>query len=289
MYLLCVILSPIVYGIANLIDKYIVSKRAVDFESYTVLTGWIHLSVGLCCLPFVDFRMDATSLLACSVCGAIYAAVLYLYYFLFSTEDAANVVGLEYTYPVVVAVLAYAFLNERMSGLAYLGMAFVVIGIVAMSRRMWTQGLKANPRVVFGLLGFVFLMGFYEFFIKVAADRVDGLAAFAINSIAVGVVVSVLLTRKQTRLHLRQEFQNLGYALIGECCTLLAILLLFQAMTRYPATIVSSIAAIQPLVVLLGERFFLSRTNIVKDMQLLPKLFSISFVILGVIVLVQAI
>ena len=67
------------------------------------------------------------------------------------------------------------------------------------------------------------------------------------------------------------------------------IMLLFLAMTRYPATIVSSIAAIQPLVVLFGERFLLARTNIVKDTELLPKLVSISFVILGVVVLVQAI
>ncbi|MGH3524383.1 MAG: hypothetical protein ACRDU4_16545 [Mycobacterium sp.] len=111
---------------------------------------------------------------------------LYFYYILLSDEDASNIMGLEFTDPVLVAALAYIFLGERVPAGGYLAMA--------------------------------------EFSIKVAADHLPGTTGFAIESMVAGTVVCGLLFKRRVRLGVLRELPNLRYALAIEALTLSSIL-----------------------------------------------------------------
>lgn len=96
--------------------------------------------IGICCLVWAAFtwqqarrdlpRLSAADwglLGAAAVLGGFGASVLFAY--LLARFDAHRVTALAYTAPVVTAVLAAVWLNERITATAAAGIALVVAGV----------------------------------------------------------------------------------------------------------------------------------------------------------------
>jgi drug/metabolite transporter (DMT)-like permease len=285
MHSMLVLLIPFLYGLANLGDKYVVAKKVASTESYVVLIGGIHLGIGISLALLLDWSngIHLRDALTAVPCGVFYGAQLYLYYVLFSLEDASNIVSLEFAYPVVVAALAYVFLNERVPLGGYVAMALIVGGLLSLTVRMAELRLAARPWMIGAL---ILCNGLNEFFIKLATGRLPGAHGFAIESVVAGALVCGFLLKRSVRAGVMRELPNVRYAIGIEALTLSSILCKFFAMTALPAIYVSSVAALQPLVVLSGERLSFNSDALVKDRALAPKLAGISVVVVGLALLV---
>jgi hypothetical protein len=136
------------------------------------------------------------------------------------------------------------------------------------------------------ILLLIFMAAFYEFSIKMVTDNLPVWNGFVVASITNGLIGSLFLFNNKIRKDFFYELKNFKWAFLTEVFTFLSAITVFLAMVGLPATIVSSIAAIQPLAVLFYERIAHSIFGkMSRDNLLLPKLGSIILIVMGVIIL----
>jgi drug/metabolite transporter (DMT)-like permease len=282
--LIFAIASPLLFGIMNILDKYVVSHRVKKPMGFAVIVTLFTMIVGIIIALFVNWNgIDFNWLIFPLIVGVIGGINIFLYYTVMQKEDASHMVGLSYLYPIIVVLLSFFILNERLSWSGYLGLFLVLMGVVMISIRLKQIKLKA------GLLMIVFLiilMAVWEFLIKIATINLSIWQAFAIVSIVNGVTASFFLLSPKIRSDFFSEIKNFKWSFLTETFTILGAITLYFAMSRLPATVVSSIAAIQPMAVLVYERI---ADKLIGKMQrdhlLLPKLGSIFLIVIGIILL----
>lgn len=277
-----VLLAPITYGLVNIIDEYYCSRKINSPFSYTAVVGIAHLVLGLLIACFLDWQNFTLSMLPITLLlGFLYAAMLLIYYFALYKEDVSEIVGIDYSYPVIVATLSFFILHENIGIWGYIGLALIILGVFNLEKRMAKICLSINLGV---LILMPIITGIYEFTIKISTLDIPELNALAINSIVAGSIVISTLCLKKVRKDFPVDIKNIGYAFINESLTILSIFLIFLAMKYYPATVVASIGTLQILFVLFIEHVLLVRMGgITKDKILTPKLSGILLIISGVI------
>ncbi len=278
------ILSPILFGIMNTFDKFVVSHRVKDTIGYAVVAGLVNVVLGLVLVFFLNWQgLTAHDLMFPILAGVFSGACYYLYFYIMRDSDASYLVGFAYLFPIVVAALAFIFLHERLSPLAYAAAALVLLGVILLSVRAKKMKLSI---LVIPLAIYILLLGGYEFFIKVSTLNISFMQGLAITTLFAGITVLLGLSTKRVRAGFRKELKNIRWAFVSEFFTLGAVLTLYLAMSLLPATVVTAIAATQPLAVLVFERIVHARYGkMTKDVTLLPKLGAILMIVAGVILL----
>jgi uncharacterized membrane protein len=217
------------------------------------------------------------------ILGILWAIILMVYYFALYKEDVSEIVGIDYSYPIIVAILSFFILHETIGIMGYIGLLLIILGVFNLQKRMSEISLNVN---VWILIAMPFLTGLYEFIIKVSTINIPEFNTLAINSIVAGMILITTVTFKKVRKDLHEDIKNIWLALANESLTVLAILFIILAMKYYPATIVSSIAALQAVFVLIIEQVFLKKIGgITKDGVLKPKLSGILLIVSGVILM----
>ncbi len=281
--LIVAILSPLVYAVMNIYDKYVIAHKVKNPLNYAFMAGLVQLVFGIIGALFLDWSgITFQAILFPAVAGILLGLAVPFYYLVLETEDASQVIGLIYMYPLIVALLSFIFLNEVLSLISYFGVALILVGVLMISFRM----NKISKRVILlMILIMIILSGLTEFIIKIATDNIPETNGIVINFIFLGLTTSSVLIWK-VRFNFIQEISNLKWACAGESLTLLGMTTLYVAMKNLPATIVSSVAATQPLFVLILERIMhCSFGKMCKDHFFLPKLIPISLIVIGVIIL----
>ena len=205
------------------------------------------------------------------------------YYIVLSKHDVSHVIGLVYIYPIIIAILSFLFLNEKLSLVGYIGMIITLAGVLLMSVQI--KNLKISI-ALWSLAIVAVTSALNEFLIKIATNQIYWLHGAAINSIVMGLLVMPLLFNKKIRNGFGKEFKNIRITFISEALTILAIATIYLAMAGLPATVVAVISVTQPLFVL-GFEFlaFIFGIKIVKDEGWGNKLLGILLIVLGIAIL----
>jgi len=282
--LVCAILGPFIEGIMNTTDKYVLTHKVKRPLSYAIVAGVVNLFIGIVvalCLNWSGVT-SYREILFPALAGAIFGTQFLIYYQLLSKEDVSTVIGLLYLYPIVVAILSYIFLAEKFTLLTYIGMGLIMFGGVRLSGRVAVFNIR------FGLLiaMLILLVALHEFFIKVATNSLPAINGLSISMITMGLTIFTGLFNKETRQGVLAEFKNLKWAAFCQTLTFMGMGAIYFAMAGLPATIVSTIAATQPLTVLLLEKaFHKCGVQICSDELLLPKLIPITAIVAGIFML----
>ncbi|MBI2630466.1 DMT family transporter [Candidatus Pacearchaeota archaeon] len=282
--LIFAVLSPIIWAFMNILDKYVVSCKAKSPLSYSALAGLVNLLIGIVLAVFISWEGIAiNNLLYSAIAGILLGSQFFFYYIFLKEEDASNLVGLIYVYPVFVALLSFLFLNEILPLISYFGICLILTGVLLLSLRMKKIKMKVSLWIVSVMIVVVAL---YEFFIKISTNNIPEINGMAINSIFLGLTVLCILFHKKTRKLFPSELRNFGWAVFTEILTFFAVFTTYLAMAGLEATIVSSAAAIQPLAALIFERIASRfKEEMTRDKNLWPKLIGICLIISGVILL----
>lgn len=281
--LLYATILPFIWGFMNVFDKYILSHKVKHAIAFAVVTGIVNISLGLIILPFLTWNYPLSAYLFPILAGILLGIQFYVYYQLLSTEDSSSLTGFVYTYPLLIAIASYFILDEVISPLGYIGMAFTVSGALLLSLRLHRVRLTTHPGMIVLL---VILIASYEFLVKMATTTLPPLHGTAISSVMIGLTLLPALFVRDVRVAFAREIKLLPWACMSEALTLLAVAMLFFAMNELPATIVASFGATQPLIVLVLERLAHTRFgSMSKDTLLLPKLGSISLIVIGAVLL----
>lgn len=283
--LILAIISPFIWAIMNLVDKYVVDKKVKNPLSFVIISGFINLFIGLVLAIFSDWSLTIafSDLIFPALAGIIFGLQYYLYFYVISKEDVSNVIGLVYIYPLFIAILSFFFLNEKLSLYGYMGMFLVILGAVMLS----TNVNKLKSKILsLGIFFLIVTTALYEFLFKVTTNNLPELNGLAITQIFIGLSIMLGFFNKKIRIGVIEEIKNFKWILFTEILTFLGVITTFYAMAGLPATIVATIAATQPLAVLLFEKLFhIGGIKLSKDKRIMPKLIPISLIVLGVIIL----
>lgn len=282
--LIFAIISPFAWGSMNIVDKYVVSQRVKNALSYAWITAFVNVMIGGVFAVFLDWSsVRISDMLFPVLAGILLGSQFFPYYLLLQKEDVSHLIGFIYFYPVIVSLLSFLFLHEVLSLLSYVGMVVTLIGVVLLSVRIGKLQLKMTAWLI-ALM--ILVVAVYEFFIKVAVSDIPFWNGTAVSVIFMGLTVMVLAVYGPVRRGIPTEWHNLKWAVLSESLTFVGILTVYFAMSGLPATIVSSLAATQPLAVLLLENI-LTRSGIpiARDTALFKKLIPIIVIVLGVLLL----
>ncbi len=249
--LIFAIISPFIWGFMNVLDKFVVSYRVKNPLSFTIVAGIVNLAIGIILALFLNWsNITLSDLFFPAIAGLIFGSQFFLYYHMLGKEEISNVIGFVYVYPIIVAILSFLFLNEKLSLVSYIGICLILLGVIFLSVKAKKIKLKVSLWMIVSL---IIIVALYEFFIKIATNNLPELNGISISSICVGLVILPGLFNKKIRLGFPRELKNIKWALLNESLTFLGILTTYFAMAGLPATIVSSIAATQPFTVLILE------------------------------------
>ena len=281
---LIAIFSSFIWSLMNVLDKYIISHKVKNIFSFAIIAGALNLFIGLILALFLNWNnINLIDLLFPVLVGIIAGSQFFVYYLILQKEDISKVIGLIYFYPVIVAFLSFLFLNERLSLISYVGVSLILLGALLLSINKRKLILNIS---LWMILLLIFMIGLQEFFIKIATDNLSILNGVSITSIFIGLVIMFGLFNKKTRLDLKFELKNIKWACFSEILTFLGIFTVYISMLYLPATIVSSIGAVQPLFVLFLESF-LNKRGLLLTLEKfsLKKVMSILLIVLGVFLL----
>jgi drug/metabolite transporter (DMT)-like permease len=281
--LIFVILCPFAYAFVNLFDKYIVSYRIKKPLGISGLSFLPLLIFGLLFFLISDWQGISLSKIIYPILGGFLSGCqYYLYFFIMKKEDASSFSGMTYFYPVVVAVLSFFILNERLSYLSYIGIFLVIIGVVKVSS---SSNSFLNNRITFVIMNII-LLALYEFLAKLTTTNLEITNGLAITLLASSFTILQGFFFKRVRQDVVSEFNNLKWAFFSELITLFATATLFLALWHLSATIVSAIASIQPLIVLFYERIAERKLKkISQHKSLRSKIIPLISIVLGVVLL----
>lgn len=283
--LACAILGPFFEAMMNIVDKYAISHRVKRPSSFAVIEGVVNISFGLSLMAFLDWSAVSSfgDILFPVIAGIIFGSQFLIYYNLLGEEDVSNVIGMIYVYPIIVAILSYLFLGERFPWITYAGVVLVLVGGVLLSTNI--SSLKRGF-IVWLMALMILLVALHEFFIKVATNSLPAMNGLAVGLIAIGLTLCLGLLHRPTRKGVGYEWRNLKWAVCGESLALAGLAAIYLAMAGLPATIVSTIGATQPLILLFLEKgFHASGVNICRDVRLLNRLVPISLMVLGIVLM----
>ncbi len=279
------VLSPVLYAIMNIVDKYAVSHRVKNAIGFSAVAALANSIIGFIFAIFLDWNgYTYSDFIVPALVGFLMGSTYFLYYLIIKKEDVSNLTGLIYLYPILVAILSFLFLNEILPLVSYMGMILILVGVIMLSVRMVHLRISISLWSI-GIM--ILLVAVNEFLIKIFTNTMPESNGIAINSIFI-CMPSILgmIFYKKFRMGFISELKHIKWAFLSEIFAFLGLATLYFAMVGLPATIVSSIAAIQPLVLLgferVAQKIFGKMT---KDKLVLPKLIAIILIVLGVILL----
>jgi len=185
-----------------------------------------------------------------------------------SMVGATRAVPMAGIQPVVAFTLGVILLGERPNILVTVGTPIIVLGLffVVMPRR----GANSRDQVTnLRRVGYLFAIGAAATFASrdvisrhVVSGLIDPLVAVGLALAVGGVILSVLLHRQVVSTIQTLPKNYLTICALAGVFQGLAVMCLFQALSRAPVTVVSPIYALQPLITLALAHIFLRRLEV---------------------------
>lgn len=268
----------------DLIDEYIIDNKSRYPIGFAFFAGMVNALFGIILALFLTWDFfSLKDYLPSAISGVFLGLQFLLYFWALKKEDVSNVIGFSYFYPIVVAILSYLFLHEVLTISIYIGMGLIMCGIAL----IYLRNFKTKLRIAFWIIIFYALsIAFSEFFIKIATTKIPEINGLAISSIFLGTALFPLIFFKKTRKEIAYEIKNIHWALLSEVFTISAVFATYLAMKNLPATVVSSLQATQPLLVLAFEKIA-NKKGILKsqDTNFFNKLIAIILITAGVVIM----
>jgi drug/metabolite transporter (DMT)-like permease len=238
----------------SVFDSHLVSKRLPSLRAFMLPVGVIHLVLALVAAVLAPLPVAMLSspvgyavLSSCIRVGAILILLDSL-----QREEVSTVIPIVYTYPVFVAIMASAFLGERLAPLQWGAVCVVVVGAVLVSvGRGPSRSDIARPRTALLFISSV-LFAAADVTGKEALSVVSSWNLFWIGAGTMGVVFVGLGLRPhvvRSIWSLPDRAKALGLLAGNEVLAPVGIALSYWALERGPVSLVSTLISSRPLFV----------------------------------------
>jgi len=246
-------IATVFWAAGAVIDKYILTKHMQDPFSYQLLYTITEAPI-LLLLLFTSISSALPWSLLGIVGGlGIYPGVI-LYFKAMAIEEASRVISLWYTSPIFVLLLAYVFLEEKLSLPGYLGIVFLVLGAMFISYRK-EKGKKPviSPALGLILASSVIFAG-YEILTKYVLDAIDYPSYLFWNFIGTAVIGFSLICFPKIRRNFLSDTKSVNrtvlfWRIINTSLGLIATVFYYIAISGGPVSLVSAGSSLEPFFV----------------------------------------
>jgi drug/metabolite transporter (DMT)-like permease len=254
-WLIVAFLAPFLWALVNIFDVYFVSEIYEDEYEGTIIMGLFQI-VPWFLLPFIKFEMPPLNIATLSILGGMCALTSMFFYFkaLFHSRDITTLQVFWNLVALVVPILAFFLIAERLHGIQYTGIIVAFVGIVflTLDKRIREKNIKRLAMIMSAaILFFSFSMVIQE---KVysRADFFGGLLFFSLGYFLAGILFFGLRKKNTAKrlLHLNRKY---FFWFIGaELVTQIGVIASQRAIFLSPSvSFVAVIESLQPAFILI--------------------------------------
>ncbi len=299
------LISPLAHGVVNFLDKFLINRYTTGDDSpsvgsltlfsslFAVLILPILLLFGIPQGPF-----NLLPILALIGSGVVYLGAIIFYLYALSDDDVSNIVPFWLTAPVFDFVLAWLYLNEKLSGIEVLASLCILFGGLILSLRRNEVGqvaVKWKPALL--MIGSSLCFSFNSFLFKKIAIETSFWDSmfFTYSGYLLGGIVLFVFVRSYRKgfidLLRKSGSMLLGVNVFGEVLMIIGDTAVRFATLLAPLAIVGTIStAFQPLVafivgILITVFAPAFLTESIKKEDLIQKSLAIGIMIAGTVML----
>ncbi|MEK7181100.1 MAG: EamA family transporter [Patescibacteria group bacterium] len=268
------IAAPLLYAASNFFDKFLIEKRVRDPMMLAVLGGVLSFLTGLGILVFRGFpNIHSGQLFYLLLAGVLFELAIVPWYKAISLEDVSRIAPLGQAIPVIVLILSYLFLDERLASGQLLGFLSILVGGFLLSVKSFNNGIFKVRKAIWYMLAasLLFSVPLVLFkFVSLNLGFWDSLAyEFVGGGIGALILFSYVLFSKRTGFKkeiTRTQFGTWGLIGSNEAIYVISRMLTFYAISLAAVSLVTVLGGFQPFF-MLGFGLILSRwfPNVVKE------------------------
>ncbi|MBI3589215.1 MAG: EamA family transporter [Candidatus Liptonbacteria bacterium] len=268
------IAAPALYAASNFVDKFLIEKRVRDPMILAVLGGFSTCLTGLGILVFRGFPgVPSNQLFYLLLAGVLFEVAIVPWYKAISVEDVSRVAPLGQAIPVIVLILSYLFLGERLAEKQLLGFLFILAGGFLLSVKTFGKGIFKARKALWYMLAASSLFAIPLVLFKFVSLEQGfwGSLAYEFIGGGIGALVLFLYVVFSRRPNFREEIVQTRFgtwAIIGsnEALYIFSRVLNFYAIALASVSLVTVFGGFQPFF-MLGFGLILSRwfPNVVKE------------------------
>lgn len=247
-WLLVAVMAPALWALVNIVDAYFVKEVYKDEHDGIIISGLFN-AIPWLVVPFVKVVFPSWEMSLVAIFGGyLYMLSMYFYFkAMFATGDAALIQVIWNLASLVVPILAFGIIGEKLSSLQYLGIIVTFIGAMALSLE---KNSKENLfKILFPMFGAVMLVSISMVAEKVVYTRTEflgGFLMFSLGSFLTGGTFLIVRTIQGKTGHLFKLNKNNALSFAGaELLALAGVICSQRAIDISPA--VSFVAVIESL------------------------------------------
>ncbi len=144
-YLFYALIAYAFWAISIIFDKILRSKQIKDSTTLVIIFGFANLLPFIFLLPFINIQFPSLQILLISLfTGFLMIIAVIPYLNSLSMEEASRVAPLWHFSPMFVLILAFFFLNEKLTTNSYIGFFLLLFGGLLISTRKIKSIFKIN-------------------------------------------------------------------------------------------------------------------------------------------------
>jgi len=243
------LLSPTFWGLNNVINKFLMTKKFQGYFSMVaylnfvdlIFAGIVYVTTPVCFeFPYVLFAM---------VVGVLPLFAFWFYSKALMVEEISRITPLFQFIPIFVVFLSVLFLEEILSGQKYLGMVLIVLTSILISYKK-TEGGKSLSSAFKLMIPFSLILAINTVLNKYLLSYMDYWSLFFWMMIGSGCGVMCLLAFSKPRKEFVEALPFLGkrtflVAILGEGTYALGIIFSLIAISLSYVSLVSALAGLQ--------------------------------------------
>jgi drug/metabolite transporter (DMT)-like permease len=256
------LLAPVFFAFANIVDNYLSTKITKGTATLVFYSAVFNILF----LPFLFFYglpigPSAHEWFLIFLIASLEVLWLFPYYKAYAHDDTSVVASLFSLGKIFVPIFAFFLIGEVLSPAQYIGFLIIILASVLLTVQD-IRSLKFNSSLYL-MLASSAIVSLQAVLYKYAFESVDWVTGlFWTRVLSFIIVLAFLLhraTRTEVRIQLRQ-FKTLAIPLVlVELFSFIGMALLTYVLVFQPATVVESIASIQPIVIIILAVLFAKR------------------------------
>ena len=248
-WLLFALLSPAFWGLNNVFNKFLMTKK---FQGYFSLISYLHF-IDLVFAAVIYFATPISFELPYAVFAMLVSLMPLCAFWFYSKalmiEEVSRITPLFQFIPILVVVLSAIFLNEILSPQKYLGIALIIVTSLLISYKK--SQTKTSLLSTFKLMiPFSVIMSVYTVSLKYLLDYIDYWSIFFWMIIGSFFAVLFFLSFSNPRKEFKQTVPSIGrksfvVAFVSEGTYVLGTVCSLVAMSLGYASLVSAVGGLQ--------------------------------------------
>lgn len=250
------VIPPFLDSISNYLDKILLSKYSITPTVLAIYSGIFAFFSSLIVVLFIGIPIiDIKTALIIIFSGIFGVLILQTYYYALTLDEASRVASLFQVIPVMILILSYIFLDEKLLPKQYIGSLFVITAGFLFSLHRKSKSFVLNKAFVYMILASFFSAMVYILF-RVGAKEVGFWNALPYEGLGNGISALFILLYKNNLQLTKDATREISktvfiYVTIIELSYRLSRLSLFFALSLLAAPIVSLLQGLQPVFLLI--------------------------------------